>query len=225
MLTLFSYFRSGASHRVRIALNLKAVDYHIEAVHLLNNSGEHRQQSYTKLNPQQLLPSLVLDDGTVISQSLVIIDYLEHAYPQLRLLPADIKLRARALQIAHCLAMEAQPLQNLRVLQYLEHHQQFDAAQKQDWIQHWMRPALHSVESWLEEWSPEQSKFRFCIAEQVSIADCVLIPQLFAAQRFGIDLNDYPRLAQIFTHCSRLPAFIDAAPENQIDAPVTAEFS
>lgn len=209
---LYSYFRSSAAYRVRIALNLKGVDYDLEAVHLLKNGGEQHSAAYRQLNASELVPTLQ-DQQLVLGQSLSILEYLEERYPEPALLPTDLALRAKIRSFAQSIACDLHPLNNLRVLQYLEHELGVNPQQKDQWYQHWTRKGLAVLEAQLAD-----SNGQFCFAEQTSFADCCLIPQVYNARRFHVDLTAFPKIQSIYQHCMTLPAFYQAAPEQQIDA-------
>lgn len=209
---LYSYFRSSAAYRVRIALNLKGVDYDLEAVHLLKNGGEQHSAAYRQLNASELVPTLQ-DQQLVLGQSLSILEYLEERYPAPALLPTDLALRAKIRSFAQSIACDLHPLNNLRVLQYLEHELGVNPEQKDQWYQHWTRKGLAVLEAQLAD-----SNGQFCFAEQASFADCCLIPQVYNARRFHVDLTAFPKIQSVYQHCMTLPAFYQAAPEQQIDA-------
>ncbi|WP_274572313.1 maleylacetoacetate isomerase [Neisseria leonii] len=210
---LYSYFRSSAAYRVRIALNLKNLPYRTEPVHLLQDGGRQRGAEYTALNPQKLVPALTTPDG-VLTQSLAIIEYLDETCPEPPLLPADAAGRARVRTIAQLTACDIHPLNNLRVLQYLEQHFAADGEAKNHWYRHWINEGFTALETLLH--SPQTG--RFCHGDNPTLADCCLIPQVYNARRFGIDLTAYPTIARIAAECTPLPAFAAAAPENQPDA-------
>jgi maleylpyruvate isomerase len=211
---LYTYFRSSAAYRVRIALNLKGLDYQAVPVHLLNNGGEQRQADYLAINPAGLLPALDVD-GAVLTQSLAIIEYLEEVYPQVALLPTAPLSRARVRSLAQAIACDIHPLGNLRVLKYLKDVLQLDEAAKLAWLRHWIGEGLATLESQLAA-SPDTGLFTH--GDTPGMADCCLVPQVFNARRFGIDLDAYPAVARIDTACASLPAFIAAHPSQQPDA-------
>lgn len=214
MLRLYSYFRSSAAYRVRIALNLKGLDHEVVPVHLLRDGGENFRPEYTAKNPLALVPTLECDEGIVI-QSLAIMEYLEEVYPQPPLLPAAPIERARVRAIAQTVASEIHPLNNLRVLGYLTDPLAQDKEAKLAWYRHWVHEGLAGIEQLLAR-SP--STGRFCHGDAPTLADCCLIPQLYNARRFECPLEDYPIIRRIDAACSGLDAFIQAAPENQRDA-------
>lgn len=208
---LYSYFRSSAAFRVRIALNLKGLSYDTQAVHLLKQGGEQHSAEYAAINPSELVPTL-LDQQYVLTQSLSILEYLEEAYPKTALLPQNLQQRAQIRTFAQHIACEIHPLNNLRVLQYLEQTLAVSNSEKTAWYQHWIKLGFHSLEQQLQH-----SNGKYCFGEQASFADCCLIPQVYNAKRFQIDLTEYPKIQSIYTHCMRLAAFQQAAPEQQAD--------
>lgn len=208
---LYSYFRSSAAFRVRIALNLKGLSYDTQAVHLLKQGGEQHSAEYVAINPSELVPTL-LDQQYVLTQSLSILEYLEEAYPKTALLPQNLQQRAQIRAFAQHIACEIHPLNNLRVLQYLEQTLAVSNTEKTAWYQHWIKLGFHSLEQQLQ-----QSNGEYCFGEQASFADCCLIPQVYNAKRFQIDLTEYPKIQSIYTHCMQLAAFQQAAPEQQAD--------
>lgn len=215
-LTLYSYWRSSAAYRVRIALNLKGLDYAIRPVHLVNDGGQQHAAAYRALNPQQLVPTLV-DGERVIRQSLAIIEYLDDAYPDTPpMLPSDQRERARVRGLALAVACDIHPLGNLRVLQYLKGEFAISDAQKAAWSAHWIKVGFDALEALLAA-SPEVG--RFCSGDDPTLADCCLIPQVYNARRFKVSLKPYPTLARIDAACNELDAFRRAAPEVQPDAP------
>lgn len=209
---LYSYFRSSAAYRVRIALNLKNLSYEVIPVHLINNGGEQRSQAYTQLNPTQLVPTLSIAE-VAIGQSLAILEYLEEHFPQVPLLPKDSILRAQVRSFSQHIACDIHPINNLRVLQYLSQELQISDEQKQAWYAHWIHKGFTALETELAQRDTD-----FCFGDTPTIADYCLVPQVYNAQRFKIDLSKYPRILNINHHCNQLPAFQLAAPEQQIDA-------
>jgi maleylacetoacetate isomerase len=208
---LYSYFRSSAAFRVRIALNLTGLSYDTQAVHLLKQGGEQHSAEYAAINPSELVPTL-LDQQYVLTQSLSILEYLEEAYPKTALLPQNLQQRAQIRAFAQHIACEIHPLNNLRVLQYLEQTLAVSNSEKTAWYQHWIKLGFHSLEQQLQH-----SNGKYCFGEQASFADCCLIPQVYNAKRFQIDLTEYPKIQSIYTHCMQLAAFQQAAPEQQAD--------
>lgn len=213
MIKLYSYFRSSAAYRVRIALNLKKIPYQYLTVHLVNNGGEQHLPAYQKLNPMSLVPTLV-DGDTVLSQSMAIIEYLDEVYPAAHvLLPADPALKAQAKELSQIIACDIHPINNLRVLKYLKHELSVDEAQKKDWYSHWIKLGFNAFEQYLGKTSGS-----FCVGDQITLADCCLVPQVYNALRFKIDLSDYPLIQKVYKNCMQLDAFTESIPENQPDA-------
>ncbi|MEO8600845.1 MAG: maleylacetoacetate isomerase [bacterium] len=214
MLKLYTYFRSSAAYRVRIALNLKGLSYQSVPVHLLKNGGEHLQDSYRAINPGAMLPSLQDGDST-LTQSLAILEYLEEVYPDISLLPVDPLGRARVRALALTVACDIHPINNLRVLKYISGVLQVSEETKTQWYRHWTHEGLGIMEAHLAR---DRQTGIFCHGETPTLADCCLIPQVFNAQRFQVDLSPYPIIAGIHARCAELPAFISAHPEQQPDA-------
>ena len=209
---LYTLARSSAAYRVRIALNLKGIAYEPITTPLLENA--HRRPDYLALNPQGLIPTLDID-GTVLSQSLAIIEYLDEIYPTPALLPADPLGRARVRSMALAVACDIHPLNNLRVLGYLRRELGQDENAVSTWYRHWIAEGFRA----LELQASEHSSTRQCMyGAQVSLADICLVPQMFNARRFKLDLTPYPTLVEISAHLESLPAFAAARPEAQPDA-------
>lgn len=216
-LRLYSYWRSSAAYRVRIALNLKGLDHQIAPVHLLRDGGEQHGAAFRQVNPQGLVPTL-RHGQRLIRQSLAIIEYLDESFPDGPLLPATARERAHVRALAQVIACEVHPLGNLRVLQQLEKEFAATPAQREAWSRHWMALGLEAFESMM---GTSASTGAFCAGERPGLADCVLVPQLYNARRFGLDLAPYPTLTAIDARCRELEAFRRAAPEAQPDAPGT----
>ncbi|MDR7015399.1 maleylacetoacetate isomerase [Acinetobacter sp. 3657] len=206
---LYSYFRSSAAYRVRIALNIKQLAYETQPIHLVKN--EQQQADYQALNPSRLVPTLVDADQTLL-QSISILEYLEEAYPEVALLPKNLAERAKIRAFAQAIACDIHPLNNLRVLKYLQQDLSLSDQQKSNWYQHWMLLGFQSLEAQLQD-----SNGQFCFGTQATFADCCLIPQVYNAKRFKIDLAAFPKIESIYQHCLTLPAFLHAAPEQQPD--------
>jgi maleylpyruvate isomerase len=209
---LYSYFRSSAAYRVRIALNLKGLPYEYVGVHL--QKAEQRSDSYRAVNPHALVPSLADDRGT-FTQSLAIIEYLEERYPQPPLLPQTAEARARVRAIALAIACEIHPLDNLRVLLYLTRTLGITEEAKNAWYRHWIDVGLSALETQL---ASDAATAEFCHGASPTLADVCLVPQLANARRFGIPLEAYPTLLRIESACAAQPAFAAAAPAQQPDA-------
>jgi maleylpyruvate isomerase len=211
---LYTYFRSSAAYRVRIALNLKELSYDAMPVHLLRNGGEHLQEQYRAINPSGLVPAFQ-DDYITLTQSMAILEYLEDEYPQIPLLPKDAAGRARVREIAQIVACELHPINNLRVLRYLVNDLELTEEVKARWYRHWLISGLEVLEKHLAR---DPSAGPLCHGYNPTIADCFLVPQVFNAARHGIDIAEYPNIARINEACIKLPAFIAAHPMNQPDA-------
>lgn len=215
-LVLYSYFRSSASYRARIALHIKGLDFDYKPVHLLNNGGEQNSQQYRDLNPAGEVPTLV-HKNNVISQSMAIIQYLDQIFPENSLTAGTPLHQAKMIQFCEGINC-TQPYQNLKTLQYLEGSLKINEEQKQAWLTFWLTRNLESSEKILSETSGA-----FCFGDQASIADCFLIPQLFAANRFkviGENFRDrFPTVFRISENCKTHPAFIKAHPFRQPDTP------
>lgn len=212
MLTLYSYWRSSAAYRVRIALGLKGLSYRQVPVHLVKDGGQQHAADYKRLNPQELVPLLV--DGDVrIAQSLAILEYLEETHPQPALLPRDPAQRAQVRALAMHIACDIHPINNLRVLQYLSGPLGVADDAKNAWIRHWVETGLRAVESGLHVLPGPLS-----LGERPGYFEACLIPQLYNARRFDCDLSDCPRLLDIAARCEGLEAFQQAVPEVQPDA-------
>lgn len=207
---LYTFFASSGAYRVRIALGLKGLKTDYEYINL--TKGEQHNAAYGALNPQHMVPSFMDNDGNVLTQSLAIIEYLEEKYPEPPLLPTPPLARARVRAIAHAMASDIAPLNNLKVRKYMK--QEFHADEFA-WIQHWTHEGLKGVEKMLAD-SPHTG--RFCHGAHPTLADCVLVPQLFHARRFKCDLSTYPTLVRIDEACNALPAFHEAHPSRQPDA-------
>lgn len=208
---LFNYFRSSASWRVRIALALKGLTYDYQPVHLARN--EHQQTGYAGHALNALVPLLRLDDGHALHQSLAIIEYLDEVHPKPALLPADALARGRVRAMALDIACEIHPLNNLRVLRYLVGPLGVSDDAKTRWIHHWIEDGLAVVERQIVAWGQG-----FCFGESPTLADCVLVPQVFNAQRFGCNLDHVPGVMAVHARCMALPAFALTAPAQCPDA-------
>lgn len=211
---LYSYFRSSASYRVRIALNLKGLSYDYAAVHLLRGGGEQLTPEYRRIGPDGIVPALV-DGDVVLQQSLAIIEYLEETHPHPPLLPSTPADRAYVRAVALQIACEIHPLNNLRVLKYLKHELGVSDDAKDAWYKHWVRNGFDVLESMLAG-DPRTGKFVF--GDTPTMADLALIPQVFNAQRFQVDMQPYPTIQRIYDEAMQHDAFVRAAPGQQPDA-------
>ena len=209
---LYDYFRSSAAYRVRIALNLKGLAPEREFIHL--RKGAQRDEGYLAVNPQGLVPALVTDDGSVLTQSLAIVEYLDETVPAPPLLPRDAIGRARVRGLAQAIACDIHPIDNLRVLRYLLHTMGVEEAQKDAWYKYWIDVGLEALETAV---SRDAATGRFCHGDAPTLADICLVPQLANARRVDMDLSPYPTLVRIDAECRELPAFADAAPQRQPD--------
>jgi maleylpyruvate isomerase len=207
---LYNYFRSSASYRVRIALALKGLDYDYLPVHLVKN--EQFSESYAAVSAARLVP-LLRDGDAVLTQSLAIIEYLDETHPEPPLLPPDAVGRARVRALALDIACEIHPLNNLRVLRYLVHDLKLGEDEKQRWYRHWVETGLEVVERQLAA-----RPARFCHGDAPTLADCVLVPQIFNARRFDCRLDHVPQAMRVFDACMALPAFESTGPEHCPDA-------
>ena len=211
---LYSFWRSSAAFRVRIALNLKGLDYEVIPVHLVKNGGEQTSPEYTNKNPNRLVP-LYSDGAHTIHQSLAIIEYLEEIHPNPTLLPQTAIDRAWARSLAMDIAIEIHPINNLRVLRYLMKTLGIDEDAKDAWYQHWVTIGLASLEKQL---SVDTRVGRFAYGDQPGLIDICLVPQIFNALSTKTNMKPYPTLMKIFDECLALPAFIAASWEKQVDA-------
>jgi maleylpyruvate isomerase len=211
---LYSYFRSSASYRVRIALNLKNLPYDYAPIHMLRDGGEQLKPEYRKLNPDGVVPTLV-DGDNVLQQSLAIIEYLEETHPEPPLLPKAPADRAYVRSVALQIACEIHPLDNLRVLRYLKHTVGTDDETKDAWYRHWVEAGFTTLERHL---AGDSRTGKLCFGDTPTLADACLVPQVFNAQRFKIDVTRFPTIQRIHDHASQLDAFARAAPGVQPDA-------
>jgi len=213
MLKLYDYYRSSASFRVRIALNIKNLNYDKIPIHLLNNGGEQFSPEYQKINPQSLVPTL-LDDDKIITQSLAIIEYLNEKYPDPPLFPNDMTLKAHIRSFAFAIAADIHPLNNRRILNYLTDNLKLSEEQKNKWYQHWIQLGLSALEKILQK---NNSHSHYCFGESPTLADICLIPQIYNAHRFNCDVSDFPTLMRIYDHCQQQSVFIDAWPREEVN--------
>ena len=213
-LALYTYFRSSAAYRVRIALNLKGLDADHRFIHLLKDGGQQHGEAYRAINPQQLIPTLI-DNGHAIAQSLAIVEYLEETHPEPPLLPKGALARARVRQIAYAVACDIHPVNNLRVLQQLKRNFAATEDQRAEWQKHWIALGFTAIESLLAN-APETGVY--CHGDAPSLADICLIPQMANARRVNLDLAPYPTLTRIEQSALANPAFAAAQPKEQRDA-------
>lgn len=208
---LYDYFRSTACYRVRIALNLKNIAYEKINIHLVNHGGEQHSPEYREVNPQELVPSLEINQR-VLSQSLAIIDYLDETYSKPALLPPDPWDKAIVRSLALIVACDMHPLNNLRVLNRLKEQFQADEAQVTEWYHHWLKAGFDAFEMKLQQIKRSPS---FCFGDTVTLADLCLIPQVYNAHRFHFAMDNYPLINEINAHCLTLEPFQKAVPEIQ----------
>ncbi|MCI2811363.1 maleylacetoacetate isomerase [Eoetvoesiella caeni] len=207
---LYSFFNSSTSYRVRIALGIKQLDFNLLPVNI--RVMEQKNADYVSKNPGASVP-LLDDDGFQLGQSMAIIDYLDAKYPEPRLISADLEQRARVLEISNLISCDMHPLNNLRVLRYLVKDLEVSDEAKNTWYHHWLAEGFKSLEAMLER----TQSGGFCVGDQVSLADCCLVPQVANATRMGCDVSVYPRIKAVYDHCNTLPAFQQAAPAVQPD--------
>jgi maleylacetoacetate isomerase len=210
---LYSYWRSSSAYRVRIALNLKHIEYRQKSVHLVRDGGEQNSPVYRAVNPLGLVPAVVHGDRTIV-QSMAICEYLEEVFPARPLLPGDSAGRARVRMIAQSIASEIQPLNNLGVINFLKDGMHQDEAAIRGWYTHWITRGFSAVEFWLSE----TESGLYCHGDEATLADCFLVPQVYNAERFSCDLEPFPNIRRITAQCRSLSAFDRAAPENQTDS-------
>ena len=203
MLKLYDYFRSSASYRVRIALNLKGIRHERITVDLLKD--EEVTADYLKVNPQGLVPALMLEDGTILTQSIAILEWIEATYPEPPLLPHDVRAAASVRQIVNLIACDIHPLNNRRVLRYLQDELGVDDNQKTDWYHHWVNKNFSALE---ESVRAEP----FALGAECTLADVVIVPQVFNALRYEVDMSAYTTILSIYNHCNSIQAFADAHP-------------
>jgi maleylacetoacetate isomerase len=208
---LYSYFRSSAAYRARIALNLKGLDYETVGIHLTKDGGWQFAPEYRAVNPQKRVPALELSGGEVLLQSLAIIDYLDEVYPDPPLVPADALARAQVRAVAQIIACDIHPLNNLAVLNYLRHKLGQDQAAVQAWYAHWILQGFEAVEALIKP-GP------YAFGSHVTVADICLAPQVANARRLNVPLGDFPKIVAVDAACLKLAAFEHARPENQPDA-------
>jgi len=208
---LYSYFRSSAAYRVRIALNLKGIAYETAPIHLVKDGGHNRRPEYRAVNPQMRVPALVTSSGEVLIQSLAIIDYLDETHPNPPLLPKDPIARARARSLAEIVACDIHPLNNTSPLRYLKRVMHQEQSAIDAWYHHWVTEGFDALEALV-------GPGPYCCGSDVTIADICLVPQVYNARRLKVPLDKFPKIVAIDAACLALPAFDRARPENQPDA-------
>ena len=208
---LYTYFRSSAAYRLRIALNLKGLPYEMVAIHLTKDGGHQHRADYHAVNPQERVPSLQLSSGEVLIQSLAIIEYIDEIEPEPPLLPPDALDRAKARAIAQIVACDIHPLNNLVSLQYLKRTLKHEQAEIDAWYHHWVLEGFAAIEALIEP-GP------YACGAHVTLADLCLVPQVFNARRLKVPLDKFPKIVAVDAACLKLPAFDKARPENQPDA-------
>lgn len=208
---LYTYFRSSAAFRVRIALNLKGISYEPVPIHLTKDGGRQKSAEFRAINPNMRVPALALSTGEVLTQSVAIIEYLDEVYPDPPLLPVDAIERAQVRAIAQLIACDIHPLNNLVVLNHLKSALKLDQAAADDWYRHWVTAGFAALEPMLRP-GP------YAFGAHVTLADLCIVPQVFNARRFKVDLAPFPKIAAVDAACGKLAAFDKARPENQPDA-------
>ena len=208
---LYSYFRSSAAYRVRIALNLKGLAYETQPIHLVKEGGHNRRPEYRAINPQMGVPTLIAPGGEILIQSLAIIEYLDETHPQPPLLPKDPIARAKVRALSELIACDIHPLNNLGPLRYLKNTLGQEQSAIDTWYRHWVLDGFEALEKLIET-GP------YSCGDAVTIADICLVPQLYNARRLKVPLDKFPRILSVDAACLKLPAFDRARPENQPDA-------
>jgi maleylacetoacetate isomerase len=208
---LYSYFRSSAAYRVRAALNLKGVAYETAPIHLIRDGGRQNSAEFRAINPQMRVPALVLESGEVLVQSLAIIDYLDHAFPDPPMVPTDAVARAKALGIAEIIACDIHPINNLVTLNYLRGPLGHDQEAVDAWYAHWITTGFEAVEALIRP-GP------YAVGSEPGVADLCIVPQVYNARRFKVPLDRFPKIVGVDAACLKLAAFDRARPENQPDA-------
>ncbi|XP_076821961.1 putative maleylacetoacetate isomerase 2 [Clavelina lepadiformis] len=206
-LKLYSYWRSSCSWRVRVCLALKKQEYEYIPIHLVKDGGEQRKESFRNVNPMAQVPTFVHGD-VIISQSMAIMDYIDNKFEGYSLLPKDLALRAKVKEICEIICSGIQPIQNLSVLQKI------GEANKMEWAHHWIQSGFDSLEKVLQK-----SSGKYCVGDDITMADACLVPQVYNANRFKVDMSKYPNISRIEKSLAEQPAFIKAHPDNQPDCP------
>lgn len=208
---LYTYFRSSAAYRVRIALNLKGLPYEMASIHLTKDGGQQNKPEFSAVNPQRRVPALELSSGEVLTQSLAIIAYLDEVYPEPPLLPVEALARARVRAVAQVVACDIHPLNNLIALQYLKRTLKHEQTEIDAWYHHWVIEGFNAIEAMI-------TPGPYACGSHVTLADVCLIPQVFNARRLKVPLDNFPKIVAVEAACLKLAAFDDARPENQPDA-------
>ena len=208
---LYTYFRSSAAYRVRIALNLKGLPYEMVPIHLTKDGGQQRKPEFRAVNPHMRVPALELSDGEILTQSLAIIEYLDETHPKPPLLPADALERAKVRAIAQIVACDIHPLNNLVALQYIKRALKHEQPEIDAWYHHWVTEGFKAIEAMI-------GPGPYACGAHVTLADTCLVPQVFNARRLKVPLDSYPKIIAADAACLKLPAFDKARPENQPDA-------
>ncbi|HEX5507452.1 MAG TPA: maleylacetoacetate isomerase [Pseudolabrys sp.] len=208
---LYSYFRSSAAYRVRIALNLKGLPYEMEAIHLTKDGGRQHSAEFRAVNPAMRVPALVLDNGEILTQSMAIIEYLDETHRNPPLLPSDPVQRAKVRAAAQAVACDIHPLNNLMSLQYLKRQLKHEQPEIDAWYHHWVIEGFNAIETMI-------APAPYCFGAQVTLADVFLVPQVFNARRLKVPLDRFPKIVAADAACLKLAAFDKARPENQPDA-------
>ncbi|AZQ83444.1 maleylacetoacetate isomerase [Colwellia sp. Arc7-635] len=209
---LYGYWRSSAAYRVRIALHLKGLEFESIPVHLVKNGGEQHSDAYIELNPTHLVPTFV-DQDVTLHQSIAIVEYLDDKFPTVAIYPKDSIVKAKVKALALDVACEIHPVNNLRVQQYLTQQFSLQDSDKLTWSHHWMKIGFMAIEQQLKE---NSGKYSF--GDEITMADICLVPQVYNANRFNLDMAEFPNIARVADNCNQHPAFIAALPENQADA-------
>jgi maleylacetoacetate isomerase len=210
-LKLYSYYRSSAAYRVRIALNFKGLPYEMIPIHLAKEGGHHRTPEFRAINPQMRVPALALSSGDVLTQSLAIIEYLDDIHPEPSLLPAEPLARAKVRAVAQTIACDIHPLNNSGTLQYLKNILKHAQPEIDAWYHYWIIEGFNAIEAVI-------APAPYTCGAQVTLADICLVPQVANARRFKVPLDAFPKIVAAEQACLKLPAFDKARPENQLDA-------
>lgn len=209
MITLYDYYRSSCSYRVRIALNLKQIPHQLKEVHLVKNGGEQFSDWYQKLHPHASVPIMV-DGDLVLSQSLAILNYLDEKYPQKKILPNNIELKAKIISFAQIIVADIHPIDNLRILKYLQSELGVNDTQKIEWYKHWIVKGFITLEKLLDN-----SAGTYCFGDEITLADLCLVPQVYNANRFEVDMGTFPNITRVNANAMKLDAFAKADPDCQ----------